>query len=219
MNNGSLGFVNGLTDAMSAVADTVRRSLVVVQGRHFGTGAGMIWRKNGIILTNNHVVNSHSPRVILPDGREYRAEILARDPEIDLAVLRIDAVDLASACIADARRLRVGQLVMAIGHPWGQRGYVTFGVISALIQAETRQPGRRVPVIRTDAALAPGNSGGPLVDAAGGVIGINTMIIGGDQSVAISSHLADAFVARVVPVAGDAQWKRQTEASVAGPVL
>ncbi len=218
MNNGSFGFVNGLTDAMSAVADTVRRSLVVVQGHRFGAGAGLVWRKNGIILTNNHVVNSHSPRVVMPDGREYRADIVARDPEIDLAVLRIAASDLVPARIADSRRLRVGQLVFAIGHPWGQRGYVTSGVISALLQAETRRPGQPVQVIRTDAVLSPGNSGGPLVDAAGAVIGINTMIVGGDQSVAISSHLAEAFVARLVPAVGDPQWKGQPEMSVTGRV-
>jgi serine protease Do len=218
MNNGRLGFVNGFSDAVGAVADTVRRSLVVVQGRHSGIGAGLVWRADGYILTNNHVVNSHSPRVILSDGREYRSEIVARDPDIDLAVLQIDARSLLPVRVSDSTRLRVGQFVLAIGHPWGQRGYVTAGVISALFQAETRQPGRRVAVIRTDAVLAPGNSGGPLVDASGGVIGINTMIIGGDQSVAIASHLAHAFVARVTPVDHDLVWQRQPEVSISRTV-
>jgi serine protease Do len=208
MNNGRFGLVNGLSEAMNSVAEAVQRSLVIVQGHRFGSGAGVIWRKNGLILTNNHVVNSQTPRVILPDGREYRARILARDPEIDLAVLSIEANELTAARISDSRRLRVGQLILAVGHPWGQRGYVTAGVISALIEAETRG-GRQVQVIRTDAALAPGNSGGPLVDAAGGVLGINTLIVGGDQSVALPSHLAEAFVARVNPGAREPLRERE----------
>jgi serine protease Do len=219
MQNGRFGFVNGLSEAMASVAGRVQRSLVVVQGHRFGAGAGVIWRPDGLILTNNHVVNSHEPRVILPDGRQYQARILARDPEIDLALLRIEARDLTPAGIADSRRLKVGQLVLAVGHPWGQRGFVTAGVISALVQAETSQPGRRLPVIRTDASLAPGNSGGPLVDATGAVIGINTLIVGGDQGVAIPSHLAETFVAQAVPAQAGVRVEREPEPGMAGQVL
>lgn len=197
---------------MASVADQVRRSLVIVQGQRYGTGAGVIWRKNGIILTNNHVVNSHAPRVTLPDGSRHRGRILARDPQIDLAVLQIEAADLIPARVADSRRLRVGQWVLAVGHPWGQPGYVTGGVISALLRAQTQPDGREIPVIRTDAVLAPGNSGGPLVDASGAVIGINTLIIGGDQSFAIPSHLAEVLVERVAP------GEREPEFETTGPV-
>lgn len=219
MENGRFGFVNGITEALESVTSTIRRSLVVVQGHRFGTGAGIIWQKNGIILTNNHVVNSRSPRVILPDGREFRASILARDPEIDLAVLSIEVDGLTPARIADSQQLRVGQLVLAVGHPWGQRDYVTAGVISALIQAETRQPGRRVLVIRTDATLAPGNSGGPLVDASGSVIGINTLIVGGDQSVAIPIHLASALFTRISPPAKDSRWREELQFGSVGQMM
>jgi serine protease Do len=95
--------------------------------------------------------------------------------------------------VADSHDLKVGQLVFAVGHPWGQPGVVTMGIISALIKAVTKK-GKQFPVIRSDSLLAPGNSGGPLINAAGGVIGINTMIIGGDQGVAIPSHLAQALI-------------------------
>jgi serine protease Do len=89
--------------------------------------------------------------------------------------------------------VKVGQLVFAVGHPWGQLGVVTAGIISALSTAKGRD-GREIPVLRTDATLAPGNSGGPLVNAVGGVVGINTMIVGGDQGVAIPSYLATSFI-------------------------
>jgi serine protease Do len=95
--------------------------------------------------------------------------------------------------IADSRALKVGQLVFAVGHPWGQPGVVTLGIVSALYNATT-QKGTQVPIIRSDSLLAPGNSGGPLVNAVGGVVGINTMIVGGDQGVSLPSHLAQIFV-------------------------
>jgi S1-C subfamily serine protease len=202
---------------MGSVADQVRRSLVIVQGHHHGTGAGVIWRENGIILTNNHVVNSRAPRVTLPDGSQYRGAVLARDPQIDLALLQIDAGGLTPVRVADSRRLRVGQWVLAVGHPWGQPGYVTGGVISALLRAQTQPGGREIPVIRTDAALAPGNSGGPLVDASGAVIGINTLIVGGDQSFAIPSHLAEVLAEQVLPK--EARPPEETEYEIAGQVV
>jgi serine protease Do len=213
MNNGRFGFINGLSDALGRLADEVRRSLVIVQGHRFGAGAGVIWRQDGIILTNNHVVNSRVPRVILPDGRQFQARLVGRHPDIDLAILHIEAGDLYTARIADSRHLKVGQLVLAVGHPWGQRGYVTAGIISALLEAQGDRNGQRLLVIRTDAALAPGNSGGPLVDTAGRVIGINTLIVGGDQSVAIPSHMAEAFVERLVP--GQRKSDPQPEAAFA----
>src|SRR5512146_3231788 len=126
--------------------------------------------------------------VRLSSGEDYPAKVLALHPEVDLAILKVDAQGLPVALVADSRDLKVGQLVFAVGHPWGQPGVVTLGVISAFIKAVTRQD-KEVPLIRSDALLAPGNSGGPLVNAAGGVVGINTMIVGGDQGVSIPSHL------------------------------
>lgn len=182
------------TEALCEVVQRVGRSLAVVQNGRHGAGAGIVWGVDGIILTNNHVVPRGEARVTLPDGSAHPGRVIARDPEIDLALLHIAARDLPAAMIADSRGLQVGQIVLAIGHPWGQRNTVTVGVISGLGMAHTRGQRGSVPIIRTDAGLAPGNSGGPLVNAAGAVIGINTMIVGGDLGVAIPSHEASAFV-------------------------
>ncbi len=193
-------FLTALVGSTEELNRSIQRSLVVVRGSRFGAGAGVIWRKDGIILTNSHVVNGRAPRVILFDGSEYPAELVGRDKEIDLAFLHIDARDLPAAEVVPPNSIRIGELVFAIGHPWGQRGYVTSGIVSALSSAETRDSRRVIPIIRTDAILAPGNSGGPLVNAAGQVIGINTMIVGGDQGVAIPAQLAEAFINDVFKV-------------------
>lgn len=189
-----------VTRHLNEVVETVRRSLVIVQPHDHGFGAGVIWRKSGIILTNAHVVSRSSPRVSLPDGREYPAQVLRREVEIDLAVLKIEADGLPAAPLAAPGELRIGELVLAIGHPWGQPGFVTLGVLAAQGMARTPGPRGMVPILRTDAQLAPGNSGGPLVNAAGKVIGINTLILGGDQGIAIPATLAEQFVQEIVPV-------------------
>jgi serine protease Do len=189
-----------ITRSLSEVVQAVRRSLVVVQAHAHGFGAGVIWRNNGIILTNAHVVSHSSPRVSLSDGREFPAQVLRREPEIDLAVLKIEAEGLPAAPVAAQAEFRIGELVLAVGHPWGQPGFITMGVLAALGMARTQGPRQMVPILRTDAQLAPGNSGGPLVNSAGKVIGINTMILGGDQGIAIPAYLAEQFVKESVPV-------------------
>lgn len=192
--------INEFSASTNALLQEAKRSLVIVQGHRFGAGAGIIWRKDGIILTNGHVVNRRSPRVILPDNTEYTARVLAKGPMYDLAVLQIDADDLPAVKMADPDGLRVGELVFALGHPWGQRAYVTAGIISGLSEVEVRGNRDTMRVIRTDATLAPGNSGGPLINARGEVIGINTMIVGGDVGVAIPSGLANEFARAAAPV-------------------
>ncbi len=192
-NPSSALFSDTLTDAMDDLVQRVHGRMVMIRNNGIGVGAGIIWRANGVILTNNHVLQHEQADVSLPDGRSLPGQVLDRDPEIDLALLQVDAVRLPTAMIADSRQLRVGELVFAIGHPWGEPGVVTSGVISGLGAAETRGPRRQVPIIRTDVTLAPGNSGGPLVNARGAVVGINAMIVGGNQGVAIPSHLAQDF--------------------------
>lgn len=183
-----------LDEAMAEIIMRVQRSLVVVHNDRRGAGAGVIWRSGGYIVTNHHVIAHGKPMVSLPDGSERPARIIAQTPDFDLALLQIDAPDAPHALIADSRGVRVGQIVFAVGHPWGQRGYVTAGVISSLDTAHTRNGHGSIPIIRSDVLLAPGNSGGPLVNAAGGVLGINTMIVGGDQGVAVPSQVVEAFV-------------------------
>jgi len=185
---------SSLSQALADLNSRVQRSLVIVHNGRYGAGAGIIWRSDGYIVTNHHVIARGRIRVTLPDDGEYPASVVAKEPEIDLALLRIEAANLPAALIADARSAQVGQIVLAIGHPWGQRGAVSAGIISGLGNAVVRGRRASIPIIRSDVSLAPGNSGGPLVNAAGGVIGINTMIVGGDLGVAIPSQLVSAFV-------------------------
>jgi serine protease Do len=201
-----------LADATEQVVRRAQRSLVVLHNGRLGIGAGVIWErsnnKGAFILTNQHVVaQGRQLRVMLAESSqrsnaEYPARLVATDDEIDLALLHIDASDLPPAEIGDSRKARVGQFVLALGHPWGQRGVVTAGLISGLSVARTRGRRDEVEVIRSDARLAPGNSGGPLLDASGAVLGINTMVVGGDQGIAIPSHVADEFVRQALKEQG-----------------
>lgn len=186
-------------DFHSAIA-AARPSLVAVFAKRFGAGAGILWSAEGLVLTNRHVLGRQKVRVLLADERSFEAEVIATDEEIDLALLRIPAEDLPAARIADSTRLRVGELVFTLGHPWGQRNASSMGIVSHLGSAQSRGARGVIPVIRTDATLAPGNSGGPLLNAAGEVVGINTMIVGGDQGVAIPSAVALDFVSKTQSV-------------------
>ncbi|HEU4327143.1 MAG TPA: trypsin-like peptidase domain-containing protein [Roseiflexaceae bacterium] len=181
-----------ISPALTAMITRLRPSVVQVRSGRRGAGAGVIWQADGGILTNDHVIAASrgEVRVDLPDGRSLSARVSARNPALDLALLRVDEGDLPAAPVGDSARLRVGELVFAIGHPWGQRDVVTAGIVSGTGEVATMGGQGSAQYIRSDVRLAPGNSGGPLLNTRGEVVGINAMIFGGDLSVAIPSHVA-----------------------------
>src|SRR5258706_15608691 len=172
------------------VAEKLRRSTVFIHARGRGSGSGVIWSSDGCIITNAHVVRGAQLGVQLWDGREFDATVASRDPRRDLAILRIDATNLPSVLIADSSQVRPGELAIAIGNPLGFVGALTTGVIHAV--GPLRGLGSR-PWVQADVRLAPGNSGGPLADTQGRLIGINTMIVG-RLALAIPGNIVRDFI-------------------------
>ena len=192
--------IRAITEAGTRMIEGAQGSVVQVGSGSRGAGAGVIWDDGGLVLTNDHVVAGRRPggnvRVSLWDGRSFEAEVTRRSRGLDLALLRLrDAPDdLRAAPVGDSDALRVGELVYAVGHPWGRLGAVTAGIVSGLSAA--RWPGRdsSTRYVQSDVALAPGNSGGPLLNARGEVVGINAMIFG-RLALSIPSNAASAWLA------------------------
>jgi len=194
-----------IASQLAMVAQQLRDCTVQVRSREIGGGSGVIWHSDGLIITNAHVAQTEKTTVELEDGRVFEAVRTSIDPKLDLAALRIEATDLEAATIGNSDTLRVGELVLAVGNPLGAVGVLTTGIIHsvALTDALNRaEEATNIPYFRNlqpqqwvmaDIRLAPGNSGGPLANAQGQVIGINTMIAGG-LALAVPSNVVERFL-------------------------
>ena len=177
-------------DDLARVAERLRRATVQVHdsvvGAASGSGSGVIWSPDGVIITNAHVVGSPVQHVRLSDGREFTAKLLGRDARRDLAALRIEGRDLPTLTVRDATSLRAGELVVAVGHPWGELNAVSVGMMHSAMRSAGS-------MLVADVRLAPGNSGGPLADAEGQLVGINSMIVSG-FAVAVPTNAVTKFL-------------------------
>jgi len=186
-----LACVDALSDEMSRVAEMVSRSVVLIRARQSGTGSGVVWNDGGIVVTNHHVVRGERASIILRDGSQLRARVVLRAPGLDLAALQVEgdfAEYLVPATIGDSTRLRVGELIVAVGNPMGERNAVTLGMVSA---AGSHRPARPGEPILASITLRPGNSGGALADVQGRVVGIPHMIIGPGLALAVPSRAVE----------------------------
>lgn len=193
-------FPDSFSYSLKEILEKAQASVVQVRGEGHGAGAGFVWHENGAIVTNHHVVANHPHtrlEVELPDGRVLEATVIDSDANLDLALLNIPADKLPALPIGNSSKLRVGDLVFAIGHPWGQRGVVTAGIVNALSKGRSYDGNEQLEYIKSDVQLAPGNSGGPLLDAQGSVVGINSMITRGALSIAIPSNVLSKWAAHL----------------------
>ena len=193
------GFMTTIQGDLGAVAEMARASLVQIRDGGQGAGSGTIWDDEGLIVTNAHVAQGRRVEVRLPGGRQSSAQVLAADPYRDLAVLRVEADGLPGLVPGFSRSLRPGELVMAVGHPWGVEGGTTLGAVIGVGAdlPESPAPGREL--IALSLQLRPGHSGGPLVDVQGRLVGICAMMAGPEVGLAIPVDVVQDFLKTCLP--------------------
>lgn len=202
--NGDGPLLDAYSETVAGVVDHVGPAVSRIErvGGRGGHGSGFVISPDGLIVTNNHVVeDAKTVRISLPDGFLGEGRVLGRDPDTDIALVRANGSPASYAPLADSKRLRRGQIAVAIGNPLGYEWTVTAGVVSALGRSMRASTGRLIDdVVQTDAALNPGNSGGPLVSSAGEVIGVNTAVIRGAQGIAfaVASNTANFVISEIL---------------------
>ena len=173
---------------LERLAETLRASTVAVRLRGDGAGSGVIWNADGAIVTNAHVASQTEAEIVLSDGRSFAGRVERRDARRDLALIRIDARGLPAATVRDPAEVRVGEVLVAVGHPLGIPNALTMGIAHAAVGDGSRR------FVQADLRLAPGNSGGPLADVRGRVVGINSMVVAGGLALAVPSDDVQRFV-------------------------
>ncbi len=196
----ALNSLQAYSDDFAALAERMIRSTVRVIVHNRGAGSGIVWSADGVVLTAEHVIRNERGIEVRLDGKTYEAKLVGRDPATDLALLRVEATKLAAAEIADSKKLKVGSRAFAVGRPWSDEPIVRAGIVSAIGRLGTQAPmgHLREGVIHTDIILYPGFSGGPLADASGRVVGINTMVVGGDMALAIPTQTISRVVTQLL---------------------
>ncbi len=187
-----------LNDSLAGVITDVQRSVVQIRDGRGGHGAGTIWHSDGLILTNAHVVRRGPVEIVLDDGRVLTASVIARDDERDLAALSVEGHDLPTIKPGDSRTLHAGQWVMAVGHPWGVTNAVTGGIVIGVNQTMPELKVYTQDWVVADLHLRPGNSGGPMIDVAGQLIGVNTLMTGPGVGVAVAVESVKDFLKRAL---------------------
>ena len=182
-----------LNNEIAGLVKKVARSLAVVRDGKQGGAAGIIWHSDGLIVTNAHIISRERAKVMLADGRTFDAELVARDVDKDLAALSIDADGLAALPLGDSESLMPGQFVIAMGHPRGINNVATAGIVMGE-GARHLKVSNAQSLLAVNLSLRPGNSGGPLVDTEGRLVGINTIMTGPDTGLAIPVDTAKAFL-------------------------
>jgi S1-C subfamily serine protease len=187
-----------LNQELAEVISGVQKSVVQVRDPSRGAGAGTIWHPDGLIVTNAHVVQRGPLQVALLGGRVLPATLLARDDEHDLAALSVEANGLPIIQPGSSRRLQAGQWVFAVGHPWGIANAATGGIVIGVGRYIPEMPSARNDWVVVDLHLRPGNSGGPLVDVAGRLVGVNTIMTGPGVGMAVAVDAIKAFLRRAL---------------------